>query len=104
MIDYTDFSSHLRDRGIEESACIFLVVSKLREPGVNPGLDHNLCLLPSGPTSLRMFWRGLDLLASLPRSRLLLMDAKHNQVGQICHLLPVGAQPEHRFLKVCLMA
>ena len=47
MIDYTDFSSHLRDRGIEYSASIFLVVSKLREPRVNPGLDHNLCLLPS---------------------------------------------------------
>jgi hypothetical protein len=35
MIDYTDFSSHLPDRGIEKSAGIFLVVSKLRGPGVN---------------------------------------------------------------------
>ena len=47
MIDRTDFSSHLRYRGIEYSASIFLVVSKLREPCVNPELDHGLRLLPS---------------------------------------------------------
>ena len=105
MIDYADFASHLRDREIEESACIFLVVSSSVSLGLNLPPGSQPLSLVFRTTSFRMLRRGLDLLASSP-SPLACSSwmSKHNQSASSGHLLQVGAQSEHRSLKVCLTA